>query len=142
MSTTFVQTSNADHTWFHVDASDQVLGRLAVRIAKVLQGKNKPTYTPHEDCGDYVVVTNAKQLILTGNKATDKLYRYHTGYVGGLRELSYGQLREKDSERMLKLAVKRMLPKNRLSRRMMDKLKVYPGAEHPHVPQKPQPLPA
>jgi len=122
-------------------AKDQILGRFASRIARVLMGKNKPQYTPHVDSGDYVVVTDAEAIVVTGRKEQQKIYRYHTGYVGGLKELPLERMRQQKPEQILRLAVKRMLPKNRLGRNMLDKLKVYSGSEHPHAAQKPQPLP-
>ena len=139
MTTTFTQSTDAP--WYIASGKDQVLGRLAVRIANVLQGKNKPTYSPNSNDGDYVVVTDAAELILTGKKEQQKVYRYHTGYVGGLKEIPYSRMKAEKSEQMLKLAVRRMLPKNKLSRHMMDKLKVYAGSAHPHAAQQPQPLP-
>lgn len=133
--TTFVRE------WYVVDATDQPLGRLASRIAVILQGKHKPTYTPHFDVGDYVIVVNAEKVKLTGKKWEQKLYRHHTGYVGHLREIPYGELVRKHPDWPIRLAVKRMLPKNNLGRRMLRKLKVYAGPDHPHKAQKPKPLP-
>ena len=126
-----------DAQWLLFDADGVVLGRMAARIALVLQGKHRATYTPHVDTGDFVVVTNARKVVLTGNKANTRLHRWHTGYLGGLKEVSAGALRERDSERLVKLAVRRMLPKTRLAAQMLGKLKVYPGADHPHAAQKP-----
>lgn len=141
--TTFAKESDIERVWFEASADGQILGRLAVRIARVLMGKHKPSYTPHVDCGDYVVVTGATGLVVSGRKENQKLYRYHTGYPGGLREVPLARMRqdERKAAQMLTLAVKRMLPKNRLGRQMLDKLKVYGGTEHPHSAQKPQPLP-
>lgn len=116
--------------WYHVDADGQTLGRLAVQVATVLMGKHKPTYTPHVDTGDYVVVTNATLVHTTGQKREQKLYRYHTGYLGGLREHNLDWMLEHKPDQVIRLAVKRMLPKNRLGRQMIRKLKVFPGAEH------------
>ena len=141
MSTTFLSKDTVEHAWYQVDASDQVLGRLAVRVARVLMGKNKPSYTPHVDCGDYVVITDAGQIQASGRKEQQKLYRFHSGYAAGLKEFSLSRMREKRPEDIIRLAVRRMLPKNRLGRQMFEKLKVYSGSEHPHQAQKPQPLP-
>jgi large subunit ribosomal protein L13 len=141
MSTTFVNENDTDRQWFEVSADDQVLGRLAVRIATVLMGKHKPSYAPHQDHGDYVVVTNAENVVLSGRKETDKVHYHYTGYRGGLKSQTAGEMREKNPEKMIKLAVKRMLPKNTLGRHMLDKLKVYAGAAHPHSAQKPAALP-
>ncbi len=116
--------------WFHVDASGEVLGHMAVEIASILMGKNKPTYTPHVDTGDFVVVTNAKQINVSGKKREQKLYRYHTGYLGGLREHNLEWMLEHKPDQVIRLAVKRMLPKTSLGRQMLRKLKVFPGAEH------------
>lgn len=125
-------------SWFLIDATDIPLGRLAAQVAVLLRGKHKPIFTPHVDTGDYVVVINAEKVRLTGNKANDK-YRYrHTGYLGHLKAISYGELREKKPELLVEEAVRRMLPKNRLGRKMLKKLKVYRGSEHPHQPQNPQ----
>ncbi|NOX44156.1 MAG: 50S ribosomal protein L13 [Caldiserica bacterium] len=126
--------------WYVVDATDQPLGRLASKIALILQGKHKPTYTPHFDVGDYVIVINAEKVKLTGKKWEQKLYRHHTGYVGHLREIPYEELVKVHPDWPIRLAVKRMLPKNNLGRRMLRKLKVYAGPEHPHAAQKPKPL--
>jgi large subunit ribosomal protein L13 len=116
--------------WYHVDASEEILGRMAVKIATILMGKNKPTYTPHIDTGDYVVVTNAKLVQVTGRKREQKLYRYHTGYMGGLREKNLEWMFEHKPDQVVRLAVRRMLPKTRLGKQMIRKLKVFPGAEH------------
>ena len=126
-----------DAKWLLFDAEGVVLGRMASRIAMVLQGKHHARYTPHVDTGDFVVVTNASKVVLTGTKADTRMHRWHTGYLGGLKEISAGALRERDPERLIKLAVRRMLPKTRLAAGMLGKLKVYPGAEHPHAAQKP-----
>ena len=123
--------------WHIVDAKDQVVGRLAPQIARLLTGKHKPTYTPAVDSGDFVVVVNAKDVALTGKKRTDKLYRWHTGWMGGLKTLTARQMFERDPTRVLTLAVKGMLPRNALGRQMMTKLRVYAGEKHPHGAQKP-----
>ena len=126
--------------WFHVDASDQVLGRLATRIATVLMGKHKPTYTPHVDTGDFVVVTNAQAVRLTGNKPRVKTYARYSYYPGGYKEIPYSIVRERHPERIVYEAVRRMLPKTTLGHKMLTKLRVYAGSEHPHVAQRPEPL--
>ena len=116
--------------WYHIDASDETLGRMAARIAEILMGKNKPTYTPHLDTGDYVVVTNAREIQVSGNKREQKIYRYHTGYLGGMKENNLEWMLAQKPEQVIRLAVKRMLPKTRLGRQMLRKLKVFPGADH------------
>lgn len=126
--------------WWVIDAQDKVLGRLASRLALVLQGKNKPEYTPHVDTGDFVVVINCEKVALTRDKAGKKVYRRHTGWIGGLKEVSFTEMIEKHPERVIQLAVRRMLPKTRLGRKMFSKLKVYAGTEHPHAAQQPQTL--
>lgn len=138
--TTLAATDRASAHWYLVDASQEVLGRMAVRIAMILQGKHKPTYTPHADVGDFVVVVNARDVRVTGRKAQDKVYRHHTGYPGGLVEQSYQRMRERHPEEIIRLAVRRMLPKTTMGRHMMRKLKVYASKEHPHHAQKPEPL--
>ena len=127
-------------SWFVVDASEHNLGRMATRIATVLRGKHKPTFTPHIDTGDHVVVINASKVNLTGRKLQHKLYHRYSGYAGGLRSIPANEVRDNDPERMIVQAVKGMLPKNRLSRQIIKKLKVYGGSEHPHAAQKPEPL--
>jgi len=124
--------------WWVVDATGLPLGRLASEVAKVLRGKHKPTFAPHMDMGDYVVVLNASQVAVTGAKATDKRYYRHSGYPGGLTEQSFNDLMEKYPERVIEKAVRGMLPKNRLGRKMIKKLKVYVGADHAHASQAPQ----
>lgn len=141
MYTTFINPSTTTPQWFIVSAKDVVLGHLAVRIAKVLQGKHKPSYTANADDGDCVIVTDAQQVVLTGNKETHKVYRYHTGFVGGLKEVPFRRMRDQHPEQLITLAVRRMLPKNRLGRQMLRKLKVYAGADHPHTAQQPEALP-
>ena len=141
MSTTIANAATVEHAWFVIDAEDQILGRLATRIATALRGKHKPTFTPHVDTGDYVVVINAEKIKLTGNKLQAKEYYRYSGYVGGLKVKTAGQLLEQAPERIILQAVKGMLPKNRLSREVIKKLKVYAGAEHPHGGQQPQPFP-
>ena len=126
--------------WRLVDASDVSLGRLAVDVATVLMGKHRPEYTPHVDCGDFVVVINGSKVGLTGVKAEQNMKQRYSRYPGGLKEESYGDLRERRPEKLIEDAVRRMLPKNRLGRHMLKKLKVYPGAEHPHQSQQPIPM--
>ena len=140
-SSTFAKTHRAGAEWFVVDASQHVLGRLAARIAQVLQGKHKPTWTPHADAGDFVVVVNAKDVRVTGRKAEDKTYRHYTGNHGGLVTTYYPRMRVRHPTEMVKEAVRRMLPKTTLGRHMLSKLKVFPGAEHTHHAQGPKPLP-
>lgn len=140
MSTYVAKPTEIERKWFVVDADGQVLGRLASEIAKVLRGKNKPSYTPFLDTGDYVIVVNAAKIVLTGKKLDQKLYRYHTQYPGGLKEVKYRNLMQNKPEKVLELAVKGMLPKNALGRAMYRKLKVYAGAEHEQAAQKPEVL--
>ncbi len=128
-----------ERSWFVVDAEGATLGRLASEIALILRGKNKPIFAPHMDVGDHVIVINADKVVVTGNKEEDKLYFRHSGFPGGLREVSLGQLRATYPQRIIESAVRGMLPKNRLGRQMFKKLKVYAGPEHPHTAQKPQP---
>lgn len=129
-----------ERKWYVIDATDKTLGRLSTEIATRLRGKHKPIYTPHVDCGDHIIVINAEKVKLTGNKATQKVYRHHTGYMGGLRERSYKEMLAKHPERIIEKAVKGMLPKNSLGRQMYTKLKVYAGPEHNHQAQKPEVL--
>jgi len=129
-----------DREWWVVDATGLPLGRMASEVAKVLRGKHKPTFAPHMDMGDYVIVVNASQIAVTGAKVDDKRYYHHSGYPGGLTERSFGELLEKFPERVIEKAVRGMLPKNRIGRKMFKKLKVYSGAEHAHAGQAPQPL--
>jgi len=129
-----------ERKWYVVDAADQPLGRLASKLAVVLQGKHKPCYTPHFDVGDYVVVINAERVKLTGKKWQQKMYYRHSGYIGHLKEIPYEILRGRHPALPVRLAVRRMLPKNKLGRRMLRKLKVYAGPEHPHQAQTPEVL--
>ena len=124
--------------WILVDATGRPLGRVASRVASILRGKHRPEFTPHQDTGDFVVVVNAAKVKLTGAKGDKKLYHHHTGYPGGIRTTSAGKVRESRPERLIEMAVRGMLPKNRLGRQLFTKLKVYRGAEHPHAAQKPQ----
>lgn len=135
--TTFVKSSDIKRTWRHVDATDKVLGRLASRIAVLLMGKHRPDYTPHVDCGDCVIVTNAAKVKLTGAKAEQKVKTRYSGYPGGLKVETYQEILDKHPDRIVEDAVLRMLPKTPLGRNMIKKLKVYNGAEHPHTSQQP-----
>ena len=130
-----------ERQWFVVDATGQTLGRLATRIADTLRGKRKPVYTPHIDTGDFVVVVNAEKIAVTGKKREEKIYYRHSGYPGGLRERTFAEEIERRPTEVLRKAVKGMLPRNRLARRQLTKLKVYAGPEHPHEAQNPDPLP-
>ena len=123
--------------WYLIDAEGKILGRIATRIATLLMGKGKPEYRPHMDCGDFVVVINAEKVKVTGNKMEDKLYRKHTGYLGGLKEIKLKNLLAKKPERVIEFAVKGMLPKNRLAENLFKKLKVYSGSDHPYASQNP-----
>jgi len=129
-----------DPKWYVVNAEGKVLGRLSTELAKILKGKNKPTYTPHLDTGDFVIVINAGKVTLTGNKLKDKIYYHHTGYPGGIKQTSAEKLLAKKPTEVIRIAVKGMLPKNSLGRQMLRKLKIYPGPDHPHEAQKPAPL--
>lgn len=140
MKTYTAKPADVRRDWFLIDATDKVLGRLSVEIAKRLRGKHKPVFTPHVDTGDYIVVVNADKIRVTGNKAQDKKYYRHSGYPGGLRETNFTKLQERFPGRPLELAVKGMLPKGPLGYAMLKKLKVYAGSEHPHTAQTPQAL--
>ncbi len=140
MKTMMANAATVDHKWYVVDAAEKTLGRLASELAKRLRGKHKPEYTPHCDTGDYMVVVNVEKLRVTGNKQKGKVYYRHTGFPGGIRQMTFEQLQERAPERVLELAVKGMLPRGPLGRAMLKKLKVYSGAEHPHVAQNPEQL--
>jgi|SRR5687768_2138730 large subunit ribosomal protein L13 len=140
MPTYIPKADELDRTWFVIDAKDKVLGKLAVVAADILSGKRKPTYTPFLDTGDHVIVINASQVHLTGRKETDKLYRYHTGFMGGLKTTAAADMRKKHPTRVIEEAVKGMLPKTKLGRAMFGKLKVYAGDVHPHQAQRPKPI--
>ena len=141
MTKTYIPpTDTVERKWYVVDAADQRLGRLATEIASVLRGKNKPTFTPNMDTGDFVVVVNAEKVVVTGNKANQKLYRRHSGRPGGMKVETFAQLQDRIPERILENAVKGMLPKNALGRKLFTKLKVYAGPEHPHAAQQPETL--
>ena len=138
MKTFMPKSGEVERNWQVVDAEGKILGRLATEIANILRGKNKPTFTPHMDTGDFVVVINAGKISLTGKKLTDKVYYHHTGYPGGIRSITAEKLLEKKPEQLLIEAVKGMLPKNKLQSLFMKKLKVYAGADHPHAAQQPK----
>lgn len=140
MKTYTPKSDEIEHAWWVVDAGGRPLGRLASQVARILRGKHKTMYTPHLDAGDYVVVINARNVALTGKKADQKTYFRHSGYMGGERHIPFRRMIDRYPERVIELAVRGMLPKNRLGRRMRRKLKVYPGAEHPHQGQQPQAL--
>ena len=140
MDTFFPREADVEKRWFLVDANEAILGRLATRIAMVLRGKHKPLYTPYLDAGDFIVVVNAEKVKLTGNKIDQKTYKRYSGYSGGLKVVNARTMLQKKPEELIRLAVRGMLPKNTLGRRMLKKLKVYKGSEHPHVSQKPEPL--
>lgn len=141
MQKTFsLRPQDVQRKWYVIDATGKTLGRLASQIAHVLRGKHKPTYTPHVDGGDHVIVINAEKVEVTGKKRDHKLYRWHTGYPGGLKEVTFRQMIERRPERVIERAVWGMLPHNRLGRRIFRKLRVYAGPEHPHQAQQPEPL--
>lgn len=140
MKTYMAKAEAVDRKWYVVDAAGVPLGRLASKVAAILRGKNKPIFTPNVDTGDYVIVINTDKVVLTGKKLEDKYYRYHTGYVGGLKEISYKKMIAEKSDLAVYEAVKGMLPKNSLGRSMIKKLKVFKGAEHNHAAQKPEEL--
>lgn len=137
MKTYMAKPEDIEKKWYVVDATDLVLGRLASNVASVLKGKNKPTYTPNVDTGDFVIVVNCAKVVLTGKKLEQKYHTYHTGYVGGLKQVQYKKLMESDPEKAVMLAVKGMLPKNTLGRQMLKKLRCFAGSEHNHQAQKP-----
>jgi large subunit ribosomal protein L13 len=137
MKTHSAKSETVKRDWYVVDAADKTLGRMATEIANRLRGKHKPEYTPHVDTGDYIVVVNAEKVKVTGKKTSDKMYYRHTGYPGGIRSISFDKLQAKAPERIIQQAVKGMMPRNKLSRAMLAKLKVYAGSEHPHTAQQP-----
>lgn len=140
MKTYMAHAETVERKWYVVDAEGLVLGRLASQVAAVLRGKNKPTFTPNVDTGDFVIIINTDKVVLTGKKLEKKLYRYHTGHIGGLKEIQYKTLMATKSDLVVYEAVKGMLPKNSLGRKMLTKLKVYKGAEHKHSAQQPEVL--
>ncbi|KTD13017.1 50S ribosomal protein L13 [Legionella jamestowniensis] len=140
MKTFSAKTHEVKRDWYVIDASDKVLGRLATEIARRLRGKHKAEYTPHVDTGDYIIVTNAEKVTVTGRKFKEKMYYHHSGFPGGIKATSFDKLQQKNPIRIIELAVKGMLPKNPLGREMYRKLKVYAGSEHPHTAQQPKQL--
>ncbi len=138
MSTTMAKKETVQRKWYVLDAAGKPLGRTAVVAAKLLRGKHKPDFTPNVDCGDYVIIINTDKAVLTGNKAEDKYYRHHTGWIGGLKETKYRLLMEKRSDFAMELAVKGMLPKNSIGRAALTRLKLYTGSEHNNAAQKPE----
>lgn len=140
MKTYMATAESVERKWYVVDATDMPLGRLASQVAAILRGKNKPTFTPHVDTGDFVIVINTDKIVLTGKKLDKKLYRYHTGHIGGLKEVTYKTLIEKKSDLAVYEAIKGMLPKNSLGAKMLKKCKIYKGAEHKHEAQQPEVL--
>ncbi len=140
MKTYLAKNGEVEQKWYVVDADGKVLGRIAVEIANILRGRNKPTYTPHVDTGDYVVVVNAEKVALTGQKNTQKIYQDYSGWMGGQKDRTADLIRAKTPERLIKQAVWGMMPHNRLGRQMFTKLKVYAGPDHKHTAQKPEPL--
>ena len=140
MKTIYVNENDAKKNWYIIDASGKTLGRVAAKAASVLRGKNKATYTPNQNMGDYVVIINAEKIQVTGNKPTDMMYRHYTGYVRGLRSYSFNELIAKHPEDPLRRTIAGMLPNGRLGRALIDNVKIYAGSEHPHAAQKPQPL--
>ena len=138
MKSFIAKPAEVERKWYVVDADGKTLGRLASEVASVLRGKNKPTFTPHVDCGDYVIVINAEKVAVTGKKRNEKIYKKHTGYPGGLREITFDKLQQKKPEEIIIHAVRGMMPKGKLGRQMFKKLKVYAGPEHPHAAQKPE----
>lgn len=137
MKTYMAKAENVERKWYVVDAAGMVLGRLASQVATVLRGKNKPTYTPNVDCGDHVIIINADKVVLTGKKLEQKFHYYHTGYVGGLKQVQFKKMMEECPDKVVYNAIKGMLPKNILGREMIKKLRVYSGAEHNHEAQQP-----
>lgn len=140
MKTYRIRPEDVVRNWWVVDAQGKVLGRLASQIARILIGKHKPYYQPDVDCGDFVIVLNADKVVVTGKKLEQKLYQFHTNYPGGLKERTLAWMLEHKPEEVIRLAVKRMLPKNKLGHRMLKRLKVYRGSDHPHIAQQPKPL--
>ncbi|MGI6046368.1 MAG: 50S ribosomal protein L13 [Eggerthellaceae bacterium] len=138
MKTYYAKPQEVEREWVLIDASDQILGKVAVKAAQILKGKHKPQYTPHVDTGDFVIIINADKVRLSGNKAAQKEYYHHSGYPGGLKRESFAEAMEKHPERVIEHAVQGMLPKNTLGRAMAKKLKVYAGPDHPHMAQKPR----
>ena len=137
MSTFMAKANEVERKWYVIDAANKPLGKTAVKVADILRGKHRPEFTPHVDCGEFVIVINASKAILTGNKLDDKFYRHHSGWIGGLKEVSYRELMEKNPEQAIMLAVKGMLPKNSIGAKSLTRLKVYAGSEHNNAAQQP-----
>lgn len=140
MTTYMAKAGSEEQKWYLIDAEGKTLGRLATELASRLRGKHKATFTPHADVGDFLVVINADKVTVTGRKAQDKMYHHHTGYIGNLKSVNFADLLAKKPERVIEIAVKGMMPKGPLGRKMFKKLKIYAGKEHPHEAQQPQPL--
>ncbi len=140
MKTTALRTQDIEQKWYILDCTGKKLGRLSVQVANILRGKNKPEYTPNSDVGDFVILLNAKKIEVTGKKATDKIYYRHSGFPGGIKQISFQDQMEKNPEKVIRDAVKGMLPKNRLNRQIIKKLKVYDDGNHPHQAQNPEEL--
>lgn len=138
MSTFMKNPQDVNRKWYIVDAAEKPLGKVATQVATILMGKHRPDYTPHVDCGDCVIVINASKIVLTGKKAEDKFYRHHTGWIGGLKEVSYGELLENNPKKLVEIAVKGMLPKNKIASLAMTRLRVSADAEHEHQAQNPE----
>ena len=137
MSTFMAKANEVERKWYVIDAAGQPLGKTAVKVANILRGKHRPEFTPHVDCGEFVIVINASKAVLTGNKLDNKYYRHHSGWIGGLKEVSYRELMEKNPEQAIMLAVKGMLPKNSIGAKSLTRLKVYAGSEHNNAAQMP-----
>lgn len=137
MSTFMAKANEVERKWYIIDAADKPLGKTAVKVADILRGKHRPEFTPHVDCGEFVIVINASKAVLTGNKLDNKFYRHHSGWIGGLKEVSYRELMEKNPEQAVMLAVKGMLPKNSIGAKSLTRLKVYAGSEHNNAAQQP-----
>ena len=137
MSTFMAKANEVERKWYVIDAADKPLGKTAVKVADILRGKHRPEFTPHVNCGEFVIVINASKAVLTGNKLDDKYYRHHSGWIGGLKEVSYRELMEKNPEQAIMLAVKGMLPKNSIGAKSLTRLKVYAGSEHNNAAQQP-----
>jgi large subunit ribosomal protein L13 len=140
MKTIFINEKDAVRDWYVIDAAEKPLGRVASKAAYMLRGKHKPTYTPNQEMGDYIVIVNAGKVAVSGNKATDKMYYHHTGFVGGLKSFTFQKLIERHPEDPLMFAIKGMLPKGHLGRKLLKNVKIYAGSEHPHTAQNPKPL--
>jgi large subunit ribosomal protein L13 len=140
MNTVFIKPDKVERKWFVIDAEGKVLGRVAAKAASIVRGKEKANFAPHQEIGDYVVIVNADKAVLTGRKPVQKIYYHHTGYVGGLKSLNYEKLAARHPESPLELAVKGMLPKGPLGRKLLKNVKVYAGSKHPHEAQNPQPI--